>query len=226
MPRPTWRRLTPRSNPNSRDNRPRSFRQPRAARAPRPHRRARAVRRVPDSQPRPLRLARQPRPRDPRVRASLVRCVGRVHRLPWRNADAASGAGNLRSVLLAPGRPTCGHGRALVGRPEPLEHLRLRAGRPRPRAAARWRRRARLELPPRGPRTPRPGPAHRRRRTVGRRAGVRVVLPARMDLRWRATRVGVTANVCSTKPIAAWVLDAGYPLSYLPLAGVLLSVWR
>ena len=34
------------------------------------------------------------------------------------------------------------------------------------------------------------------------------------------------ANMFSEKPIAAWVLDAGYQLSYLVLMGVLPSVWR
>jgi len=41
-----------------------------------------------------------------------------------------------------------------------------------------------------------------------------------------AATVGLTANMFSDKPIAAWVLDAGYQLSYLVLMGVLLSVWR
>src|SRR5438046_9904765 len=41
-----------------------------------------------------------------------------------------------------------------------------------------------------------------------------------------AATVGLTANMFSEKPIAAWVLDAGYQLSYLVLMGVLLSVWR
>ena len=41
-----------------------------------------------------------------------------------------------------------------------------------------------------------------------------------------AATVGLTANMVSEKPIAAWVLDAGYQLSYLVLMGVLLSVWR
>ncbi|HYU91183.1 MAG TPA: DUF1761 domain-containing protein [Gemmatimonadales bacterium] len=41
-----------------------------------------------------------------------------------------------------------------------------------------------------------------------------------------AATVGLTANMFSEKPIAAWVLDAGYQLSYLVLMGVLLSLWR
>ena len=41
-----------------------------------------------------------------------------------------------------------------------------------------------------------------------------------------AATLGLTANMFSDKPIAAWVLDAGYQLSYLVLMGVLLSVWR
>src|SRR5438034_3999501 len=36
-----------------------------------------------------------------------------------------------------------------------------------------------------------------------------------------AATVGLTANMFSEKPIAAWVLDAGYQLSYLVLMGVL-----
>src|SRR5256885_5281704 len=35
-----------------------------------------------------------------------------------------------------------------------------------------------------------------------------------------AATVGLTANMFSEKPIAAWVLDTGYQLSYLVLMGV------
>lgn len=41
-----------------------------------------------------------------------------------------------------------------------------------------------------------------------------------------AATIGLTANLFSGKPLAAWVIDAGYQLAYLVLMGVLLSVWR
>lgn len=41
-----------------------------------------------------------------------------------------------------------------------------------------------------------------------------------------AATIGLTANMFSEKPIAAWVIDAGYQLAYLMIMGVLLSVWR
>src|ERR1043166_6664148 len=41
-----------------------------------------------------------------------------------------------------------------------------------------------------------------------------------------AAPIGLTANVFSEKPIAAWVVDAGYQLAHLVLMGALLSVWR
>jgi hypothetical protein len=41
-----------------------------------------------------------------------------------------------------------------------------------------------------------------------------------------AATIGLTANVFSEKPIAAWVIDAGYQLAYLVIMGALLSVWR
>ncbi|HVH08490.1 MAG TPA: DUF1761 domain-containing protein [Gemmatimonadales bacterium] len=41
-----------------------------------------------------------------------------------------------------------------------------------------------------------------------------------------AATIGLTANMFSDKPIAAWVIDAGYQLAYLMIMGVLLSVWR
>jgi Protein of unknown function (DUF1761) len=41
-----------------------------------------------------------------------------------------------------------------------------------------------------------------------------------------AAPIGLTANVFSEKPIAAWVIDAGYQLAYLLIMGALLSVWR
>ncbi len=41
-----------------------------------------------------------------------------------------------------------------------------------------------------------------------------------------AAPIGLTANLFSEKPIAAWVIDAGYQLAYLVIMGVLLSVWR
>ena len=37
---------------------------------------------------------------------------------------------------------------------------------------------------------------------------------------------GLTANLFSSKPILAWVIDAGYQLAYLLLMGVVLAVWR
>jgi hypothetical protein len=41
-----------------------------------------------------------------------------------------------------------------------------------------------------------------------------------------AAPIGLTANLFSEKPIAAWVIDAGYQLAFLVIMGVLLSVWR
>src|SRR2546422_2378916 len=37
---------------------------------------------------------------------------------------------------------------------------------------------------------------------------------------------GLTGNMFSEKPIAAWVLDAGYQLAHLLLMGALLAAWR
>jgi hypothetical protein len=41
-----------------------------------------------------------------------------------------------------------------------------------------------------------------------------------------AAPIGLTANLFSEKPLAAWVIDAGYQFAYLVIMGVLLSVWR
>lgn len=41
-----------------------------------------------------------------------------------------------------------------------------------------------------------------------------------------AAPIGLTANLFSEKPIAAWVIDAGYQLAYLVSMGALLSVWH
>ena len=41
-----------------------------------------------------------------------------------------------------------------------------------------------------------------------------------------AATIGLTANMFSEKPIAAWVIDAGYQLAYLVLMGAILSLWR
>jgi hypothetical protein len=41
-----------------------------------------------------------------------------------------------------------------------------------------------------------------------------------------AAPIGLTANLFSEKPIAAWVIDAGYQLAFLVIMGVLLSLWR
>ncbi len=41
-----------------------------------------------------------------------------------------------------------------------------------------------------------------------------------------AAPLGLTANLFSEKPIAAWVIDAGYQLAFLVIMGVLLSLWR
>jgi hypothetical protein len=41
-----------------------------------------------------------------------------------------------------------------------------------------------------------------------------------------AATIGLTANMFSEKPIAAWVIDAGYQLAYLLLMGAVLSVWH
>ena len=41
-----------------------------------------------------------------------------------------------------------------------------------------------------------------------------------------AATIGLTANMFSEKPLAAWVIDTGYQLAYLVLMGALLSVWH
>jgi hypothetical protein len=41
-----------------------------------------------------------------------------------------------------------------------------------------------------------------------------------------AAPIGLSANLFSEKPIAAWVIDAGYQLAYLVIMGALLSLWR
>jgi uncharacterized protein DUF1761 len=41
-----------------------------------------------------------------------------------------------------------------------------------------------------------------------------------------AATIGLTANMFSEKPIAVWVIDAGYQLAYMLLMGIILSVWR
>ena len=41
-----------------------------------------------------------------------------------------------------------------------------------------------------------------------------------------AATIGLTANMFSDKPIAAWVIDAGYQLAYLLIMGAVLSVWH
>lgn len=41
-----------------------------------------------------------------------------------------------------------------------------------------------------------------------------------------AATIGLTSNMFSDKPIAVWVLDAGYQLAYLLLMGVIVAVWR
>ena len=41
-----------------------------------------------------------------------------------------------------------------------------------------------------------------------------------------AATIGLTGNMFSQKPIAAWVIDAGYQLAYLLIMGAVLSVWR
>ena len=41
-----------------------------------------------------------------------------------------------------------------------------------------------------------------------------------------AATIGLAAHMFSGKPIAAWVIDAGYQLAYLLIMSVLLSLWR
>src|SRR5258708_8442548 len=40
-----------------------------------------------------------------------------------------------------------------------------------------------------------------------------------------AAPIGLTANLFSEKPLAAWVIHAGYQLAYLLIMAVLLSAW-
>lgn len=41
-----------------------------------------------------------------------------------------------------------------------------------------------------------------------------------------AATIGLTANLYSGKPLAAWIIDAGYQLVYLVTMGVILALWR
>ncbi|HEU5260136.1 MAG TPA: DUF1761 domain-containing protein [Gemmatimonadales bacterium] len=41
-----------------------------------------------------------------------------------------------------------------------------------------------------------------------------------------AAPLGLTANMFSDKPIAVWVIDAGYQLAHLLLMGAIVSLWR
>ena len=41
-----------------------------------------------------------------------------------------------------------------------------------------------------------------------------------------AAPLGLTAHMFSDKPIAVWVIDAGYQLAYLLLMGAIVSLWR
>src|SRR5437879_6716316 len=41
-----------------------------------------------------------------------------------------------------------------------------------------------------------------------------------------AATIGLTGHVFSHKPIAAWVIDAGYQLAYLLIMSVVLALWR
>jgi Protein of unknown function (DUF1761) len=41
-----------------------------------------------------------------------------------------------------------------------------------------------------------------------------------------AAPLGLTANVFSDKPLAAWAIDAGYQAAFLMLMGAILAAWR
>ena len=41
-----------------------------------------------------------------------------------------------------------------------------------------------------------------------------------------AATIGLTANLFSEKPLAAYLIDAGYQLAYLLFMGALLALWR
>jgi Protein of unknown function (DUF1761) len=41
-----------------------------------------------------------------------------------------------------------------------------------------------------------------------------------------AATIGLTANMFSEKPLAAYLIDAGYQIVYLMVMGVILTVWR
>ena len=41
-----------------------------------------------------------------------------------------------------------------------------------------------------------------------------------------AATIGLTGNIFSQKPIAAWVIDAGYQLAYLLIMSVVLTLWH
>jgi hypothetical protein len=41
-----------------------------------------------------------------------------------------------------------------------------------------------------------------------------------------AATLGLTANLFSEKPLAAWLIDAGYQLVFMVAMGVIIAVWR
>ena len=41
-----------------------------------------------------------------------------------------------------------------------------------------------------------------------------------------AATVGLTANMFSEKPLATWLIDAGYQIVYLMVMGAILVAWR
>ena len=41
-----------------------------------------------------------------------------------------------------------------------------------------------------------------------------------------AATVGLTANMFSEKPLATWLIDAGYQIAYLMVMGAILVAWR
>jgi hypothetical protein len=41
-----------------------------------------------------------------------------------------------------------------------------------------------------------------------------------------AATIGLTANMFSEKPLATWLIDAGYQIVYLMVMGAILVAWR
>ena len=52
------------------------------------------------------------------------------------------------------------------------------------------------------------------------------MIDARSGRALAVATIGLTGNRFSQKPIAAWVIDAGYQLAYLLIMAVVLTLWH